>query len=174
MDHTDHVNLLRRGIPAPGGVWADFGSGTGAFTFALAELIGPDGEIYSIDKDAGALREQERVKRSRFPRNAVHYLPNDFAHPLDLPPLDGLVAANTLHFHRDKASIVRLMKGYLREGGRMLVVEYNIDSGNFAVPYPLPFTAWEKLAARHGFGHTELLMTRPSRFLKEIYSAVSW
>jgi len=40
MKHTEHVNLLRRGIPAPGGVWADFGSGTGAFTLALAELTG--------------------------------------------------------------------------------------------------------------------------------------
>jgi hypothetical protein len=32
---------------------------------------------------------------------------------------------------------------------------------------------WAELAQRCGFTHTQLLMTRPSRFLKEIYSAVS-
>jgi ubiquinone/menaquinone biosynthesis C-methylase UbiE len=173
MNHADHVNLLRGGIPSTGGVWADFGSGTGAFTLALAELVGPGGEIHSIDKDAGALREQERAMRARFPRNVVHYLAANYTRPLELLPLDGLVAANTLHFHRDKAPIVRLLKTYLREGGRMLIVEYNIEAGNFAVPHPLPFKAWEKLAAQCGFAHTELLMTRPSRFLKEIYSAAS-
>ena len=40
MNHTDHVNLLREGISEPGGVWAEFGSGSGAFTMALAELLG--------------------------------------------------------------------------------------------------------------------------------------
>ena len=40
MNHDDHVALLRGGIDQPGGVWADVGSGTGAFTLALADLIG--------------------------------------------------------------------------------------------------------------------------------------
>ncbi len=56
MNHADHVRLLRGGVPAPGGVWADFGSGEGAFTLALADLLGTSGEIYSVDQDAGALR----------------------------------------------------------------------------------------------------------------------
>jgi hypothetical protein len=42
------------------------------------------------------------------------------------------------------------------------------------MPHPLPFTEWQRLAERCGFAHTELLATRPSRFLREIYSAVSW
>jgi ubiquinone/menaquinone biosynthesis C-methylase UbiE len=45
MDRQEHINLLRGGVPAPGGVWADFGSGAGAFTLALAELIGPTGRF---------------------------------------------------------------------------------------------------------------------------------
>jgi ubiquinone/menaquinone biosynthesis C-methylase UbiE len=49
MNHADHVALLRAGVPGPGGVWADLGSGAGAFTLALADLIGPTGQIYSVD-----------------------------------------------------------------------------------------------------------------------------
>lgn len=171
MNHEDHVNLLRKGVPAQGGTWADFGCGTGAFTLALAELIDA-GTIYAIDKDAGALAVLEG--EMRFPRITLHTHRHDYTKPITLPALDGIVAANTLHFHRDKLPIVRLLKAHLREGGRMLLVEYNIDAGNYAVPHPLPFSAWQKLAAQAGFAHTELMMTRPSRFLKEIYSAVSW
>ena len=56
MDHADHKDLLRDGVPGPGGVWADFGSGSGAFTLALADLIGSTGQIHAIDKDRRALR----------------------------------------------------------------------------------------------------------------------
>ncbi|MCB0100226.1 MAG: methyltransferase domain-containing protein, partial [Caldilineaceae bacterium] len=73
MNHTDHVNLLRNGIPAAGGVWADFGSGCGAFTLALAELLGPNGEIFSVDQDGAALRAQEQAMRHQFPQAKVHY-----------------------------------------------------------------------------------------------------
>ena len=51
MRHPDHVNLLRGALPQAGGTWADLGSGTGAFTLALAELVGPHGTVYSVDTD---------------------------------------------------------------------------------------------------------------------------
>lgn len=173
MNHDDLVNLLRQGVPAQGGTWADFGCGAGAFTLALAELI-VDGTIHAIDKDAGALGVLEDEMRSRFPRITLHTHRHDYTKLIALPALDGIVAANTLHFHRDKLPIVHSLKAHLREGGRMLLVEYNIDAGNYAVPHPLPFSAWQTLAAQAGFAHTRLMMTRPSRFLKEIYAAVSW
>lgn len=173
MNHTDHVNLLRGGVQAQGGEWADFGSGTGAFTLALAELIGPSGVIHAIDKDAGALRVLADEMRRRFQHVTLHIHAHDYTRPIDLPPIDGIVAANTLHFHRDKLSIVRRLKTHLNPEGRLLLVEYNISAGNDAVPHPLPFGAWQTLAAQAGFAYTQLLMTRPSRFLTEIYSAVS-
>jgi ubiquinone/menaquinone biosynthesis C-methylase UbiE len=174
MNHTDHVNLLRNGVPTTGGIWADFGAGTGAFTLALADLIGEDGKIFAIDKDAQALRTQERAMRHQFPHVTVQYRPADFTQPLDLPPLDGLVMANSLHFQRNQEQVVRLLKSYLRPGGRLLIVEYNIERGNFAVPYPVSYRAWQQLAERSGFTQTNLLATRPSRFLSEIYAAASW
>jgi SAM-dependent methyltransferase len=173
MNHDDHVALLRSGIDRPGGVWADFGSGTGAFTLALADLIGPAGVIYSIERDRSALAQQEQSMLERFPDSIVHYRPADFTRPLDLPALDGIVMANALHFQRKPQPIVQLLKSYLRSQGRFILVEYNIEQGNSAVPYPVPYRMWAELAQRCGFTHTQLLMTRPSRFLKEIYSAVS-
>lgn len=176
LQHKDHVELLRAGIPGPGGTWADFGSGEGAFTLALRELTGPQAQIYSIDKDRSALARQEVAMRRHFPEDwegNIHYLTADFTRPVDLPPLDGFVIANALHFHRDKEPLVSLLKSYLREAGRMLLVEYNTDSGNPWVPYPLSYPSWQDLATRAGFEETRLMATYPSRFLKEIYSAIS-
>jgi ubiquinone/menaquinone biosynthesis C-methylase UbiE len=173
MQHADHVYLLRQGIPARGGLWADLGSGTGAFTLALAELIGPDGQIYSVDKDRGALRRQERQMQARFPAVTIRLMVADFARALELPLLDGVVMANSLHFHRHKEPILRLLQGYIRPGGRLILVEYDTDRGNPWVPYPLSYQTWQDLAQRSGFASTQLLATRPSRFLGQIYSALS-
>ena len=117
--------------------------------------------------------------RTRFPEvHATHHLA-DFARPaeldrLALPPLDGFVLANSLHFQRDPLEVLRLLRATLHPGGRAAVIEYNIRRGNPAVPYPIPYDRWQQLASAAGFEHTELLATRPSRFLREIYSAVSW
>lgn len=174
MDHTDHVNLLRGGV-APGGTWADFGSGTGAFTLALAELIGPAGVLHSIERDEYAVRQQQRAFHDRFPDRRVHFHIADFTRPIrdNVAPLDGLVIANALHFYRQPLPIVQALKAHLNADGRFIVVEYNVEQGNTAVPYPISYERWIDLAKAAGFAHTQLLAARPSRFLKEIYSAVA-
>jgi SAM-dependent methyltransferase len=173
MNHTDHVSLLRGGVATPGGVWADLGSGTGAFTLALADLLGSTGAIYSVDKDASALAAQKQTMRLSFPSTAVHYLAADFTKPLSLPPLDGVVMANSLHFHRAKEPIVQLVRSYLKPGGRLILVEYDTDHGNHWVPYPLSFETWRLLAHSCELADTWLLAAVPSRFLGRIYSALS-
>lgn len=173
MNHHDHVNLLRAGVTHVGGTWADLGSGGGAFTLALAELLGDKARIISIDKDARVLRDQERAMQSTFSRAHVEYRQADFSKRLEIPSLDGVVMANSLHFHQNKLPILAFVREYLKPGGHLLLAEYNIDNGNTWVPYPLSFGSWEKLAREAGFSHTRLLASRPSRFLHEIYSAAS-
>ena len=174
MDHADHMNLLRSGSVEPGDVWADFGAGTGAFTLALADLLGPTGQIIAIDRDADRLRANEQAMETQFPETTARYITADFRQALDLPELDGIVSANALHFAEDQAHVVDLLRSYLHPRGRLLVVEYNIEHSNSAVPYPVPYSRWETLAREAGFAHTKLLAQRPSRFLREIYSAASW
>jgi SAM-dependent methyltransferase len=173
MNHADHVTLIRAGVTQPGGTWADFGSGGGAFTLALADLLGPGATIYSIDRDTRAISEQEREMRARFPQTRARYITADFTKPLDLAPLDGIVMANSLHFVRAKAPVLQRIRAYLRPGGTLILVEYNADHGNLWVPHPLSYPAWEKLAIATGFKQTRLLATIPSRFLREIYAAAS-
>ncbi len=185
MNHQDHVDLLREGVQSDRildasidhdqpPIWADFGSGTGAFTLALADLLPSQGLIYSVDRNHRALEQQERAFHDRFPNREVIYLPADFTRPLEIPQLDGVVMANALHFQSHKIPLLQLIKNYLHPAGRFILVEYNIDRGNLWVPYPLSYPTWEKLAQQNGFWHTHRLAVKPSHFLKEIYSALSY
>lgn len=111
--------------------------------------------------------------RAMFPVMIVQYIVANFTRQLDLPPLDGIVMANSLHYVRKKEPFLQQIRAYLRPGGRLLLVEYNADRGNPWVPYPLSYNTWAKLADQNGFTRTQLLATVPSRFLDEMYSAVS-
>ncbi len=174
MDHPDHVALLQPAQLPPAGTWADFGAGAGAFTLALRELLGPSAHIYAVDKDRARLGDLDRTYRARFGDTVgLHILPADFSRPLDLPPLDGVLMANSLHYFKDKPRILAQVRSFLKPAGTLLLVEYNVDSGNMWVPYPLSFHTWQELAPRLGFTQPRLLATHPSSFLHEFFSAVA-
>ena len=164
MRQADLVALIEDGIAERGGRWADLGAGEGAFTLALADLLGPDAHITAIDKDARAL---ESLK-GRFEGRVA-----DFTRPLNLDDLDGVLMANSLHYVRDKQPVLEAVRRRLRPGGRLVIVEYGVDRGNPWVPYPFTYPRWETMAARAGFKNTRLLKTVPSRWLGTMYSAVS-
>jgi ubiquinone/menaquinone biosynthesis C-methylase UbiE len=174
MDHADHVNLLKPVNLPSGGTWADFGAGSGAFTLALRELIGPHSNIYAVDKDRRGFNEMEKAHREKFgTAQNLHTVRADFTGPLSLPPLDGIVMANSLHYFKDREKVLRHVRSFLKVNGILLLVEYNVDSGNMWVPYPLSFETFQGLAPRAGFGEPRLLATAPSRFLREFYSAAT-
>jgi ubiquinone/menaquinone biosynthesis C-methylase UbiE len=173
VDRRDVVSLIREGVEGRRGEWADLGSGGGAFTLALAELLGRDGRIHSVDRDVRALERQRRTISERFPDSQVSYLAADFSRPLELPPLDGVVMANSLHFSKRKEPVLKLVRGYLKPGGRLVLVEYDSDRGNPWVPHPLSYASWERLAGEAGFEDTRLLKRVPSSVLGAIYSASS-
>ena len=202
MDHRDHVNLLRPANLAPGDTWADLGAGSGAFTLALRELVGPEAVIYAVDRDRLRLGELERAWRLRFGDTAnLHLLPADFTRPLDIPLLDGVLMANSLHFYRDadergkrgetdfkirvnlrssasdskdKLGVLRHVGSFLKPGGTLLLVEYNVNVGNIWVPYPLSFEKFQTLAPKAGFSEPRLLATHSSSFLRGFYSALAY
>ncbi len=130
--------------------------------------------IHTVDRDGHALRAQVRKLHDEFPRVHVTPLIADFTLPLQLPLLDGIVMANSLHFQRDQLAVLRLARGYLRPTGRLVLVEYDTDHGNHWVPFPLSFGTWVTVAADAGFRDTRRLASVPSRFLGSIYSALSF
>jgi ubiquinone/menaquinone biosynthesis C-methylase UbiE len=150
MEQSEMVVLIRGGVPGPGGMWADLGAGTGNFSWALAELIGPEGTIYAIDRDAKAIRQLVQRIAQADPGATILPQQADLTRPLDLPALDGVLMANALHFIRDQQAALALVAGYLRPGGRLLLVEYDLRAPLPWVPFPVSFARLDELAAAAG------------------------
>ncbi len=169
------MGLLRPANLAEGGTWADLGAGTGAFTLALRELVGAEAEIFAVDKDRGSLEQLELDYHRRFGADdRLHLLKADLkSGSHDLPPLDGVVMANSLHYFKDKRAILSTVRQLIKPGGLMILVEYNVDRGNIWVPYPLSFDTYRRIAPQAGLSEPRLLGTHPSSFLREFYSAVT-
>jgi len=171
MNHADLVALIQDGVTAKGGRWADLGAGEGAFTLALADLLGPSAQITAVDKDPGSLRRLASAAGTR--PGTIETMVGDFTLQLHLIDLDGVVMANSLHFTDDKAPVLKLVHSYLKPSGRLIVVEYDVDSGNPWVPFPFSFATWSRLAVASGFSKPVLIGRHESRWLRGLYSAVS-
>lgn len=152
MTHDEMVTLIRGGVSTPGGVWADFGAGTGNFTRALRHLLGLQATIYAVDQDAHALRSH---------RDAIT-IHADFAQSLDLPSLDGALMANALHWVRHQGRVVQRIADYLRPGGCLLLVEYDVQSPRGYIPYPVPYARFETLARAAGLRDVQPIGSRVS------------
>lgn len=148
MDHTEMVALIRAGVAGQGGVWADLGAGTGNFTRALAELLGPGAMIHALDRDARAIAAQ-RAAPTR--GAAIVARLADVTRDLGMPPLDGVLMANLLHFIRDQAELLARVRAALKPGGRLLLVEYEQVTVIPWVPHPAPFARFAELAEQAGF-----------------------
>lgn len=163
--------LLRPGLEGSAGQWADLGCGNGIFTSALFTLLQPDAVLYAVDRDARAIRGLCANFAESFPQARLLPLQADFTRRLPLAPLDGLIMANALHFYPDKIRVLAQLQSVLKPGAPLIVVEYNAQRGNFAVPYPLPATGFSRLAAQSGYSSAQVIRRIPSSFLGEMYAA---
>lgn len=164
--------LLQPAVAHLNGTWADLGCGEGIFTAALHSLLQPEHKIYAVDKNRRSLKALARNFAESYPEAVIQPVHADFARPLSLTALDGLIMANSLHFIKKKKDVLAQLIRLLKPGGRVIVVEYNTGRGNFAVPYPLDETAFLNLARALGLAGVRIVAKIPSTFLGEMYAGL--
>ena len=125
-----------------------------------------------MDIDARALEAQERELARRYPSVKLRTLSADFTGDLELPQLDGMVLANSLHFQADPCAVLARLAKMLAPAGRVIIVEYDIQKANAWVPHPIPFSSLPALADCAGLSPPALLERRPSRYHGSMYSVV--
>lgn len=169
MTLPDALNLLK-GLPLLPNVpatWADLGCGSGLFTTALAQLLPAGSVIHAID------REQQKIKQ---PANgvAIEFTHADFiTDTLPLPPLDGILMANSLHYVKDQERFLGRMQSHLHHDSRWLIVEYDTARSNPWVPYPIEKHQLAALFGRAGYHTITALGSQPSRFRQgDLYAAI--
>lgn len=176
MKSEDAAALLAPAIESPGGAWADFGAGDGTFTRALAELLGPNGTVYAVDRDADAVAALERWAATASTR--VIPVAADFARSFDPPGpgelrFDGMLFANSLHFISDAEQVLARLVAWLKPGGRVVVVEYDRRGASRWVPYPISIADLPALTRAAGLSAASVVATRPSMYGGAFYVAVA-
>ena len=166
--------LIRQAVTTPGGVWADLGAGSGTFSRALAALLGPAGTVYAVDRDRRALATLA-TPHGDSPGAAVVPVVGDFTRPLALPPLDGALLANALHFvdSGDQAAVLGRVAALLRPGGALVLAEYDRRAASRWVPHPVAPARFAALAAAAGLSEPALIGERASAYGGVLYAAVA-
>lgn len=174
MEQREAIALIGAAAREKGGVWADLGAGSGVFTRALASLLGPAGTVYAVDRNAAALHELTRTGGPARNAATIRTVVGDFAEPLELPPLDGVLVANALHYvpYGDQPAVLRRLASLLTDGAPIVVVEYDRRHANQWVPYPITPAALAAVARDAGLGAPTVLATLPSQYSGTIYSAL--
>ncbi len=118
--------------PQPGQAVADLGCGSGAYSFALAERVGPEGAVWALDIQEESLAFlQERI--DALPCDScgpIHPVRNELDEVM-LPPasVDALLMAHVdFHAYRpmlpESQRLVASIHRALRPGGRLVVVQF--------------------------------------------------
>ena len=111
---------------------ADVGAGGGYFTFLLAEAVGPRGRVYAVDVDEVEVQKLESEVLRQGLGNVDVVLGE-----LDDPRLpdrgiDLVFLCNTYHHIENRDAYFSRLRGDLRPGGRVAVIDMRADLGGIA------------------------------------------
>ena len=127
--------LLQIGGIGPGMRVLELGTGLGAVAFQLAELVGPEGSVLGVDRDARLLALAE----SRRTAGNVTFAEGDARSFRDSEPFDAVVARLLLQHLPDALEVLRHHRTALAPGGRMVAIDF--DAGTVRAEPAVPLVA---------------------------------
>lgn len=151
-------------------VWADLGCGSGTFTLALAHHLPPGSRIIAVDKDRNALKKiPDCFEKIPIEKRCANFEEDDFI----TDTLDGILMANSLHFVQHQLPFIKNIKQLLKPHATFLIVEYDMDSPNPWVPYPVSYDHLKKLFTDCDFTSIHILQKKPSHYNRSnLYSVM--
>ena len=163
MKQIDAISLISKGINTrQQQCWADLGCGNGTFTEALFNLLPTGSSIEAVD-----LQKQHFSIPVNFTR--ANFETDD----LTLPPLDGILMANSLHYINDKKKLIHKLEGYFAKNSNFLIVEYDTHIANQWVPYPISFENLTTFFTELGYNNITKLGELPSIYNHaKLYTAI--
>jgi SAM-dependent methyltransferase len=132
-DHSYLARVLRTGMDI-----LDVGCGTGAITADIAKAVGPDGMALGIDRDdanlAIAIQEYGGMGNLRFEGADILTLGDRFNNRFDI-----VTAARTIQWISEPERAIGHMKKAAKPGGRVIVLDYNLDETRWEPEPPVDF-----------------------------------
>lgn len=164
MEIRDAYELVKNDFLNPEKqTWCDLGCGSGTFTLALAELLPSESLIYAVDQSENSLKSIPLTYHGvSIEKHRADFIENE----LPFTNLDGILMANSLHYVRDKETFLRKIDKYVKNDFHLLIVEYDNDTPNNWVPFPLSFQSLKTFFTQNGY--SEIVKTNER---KSIYNS---
>ena len=135
---------------------ADFGSGSGFYSFGLARRVGDSGRVYAIDVQKDLLTKlKNRAKEDRLDNLEVIWADLDVLGGTKLADssLDAVVISNILFQAESRGNLTLEAKRILKNGGEALVIDWADSYGGLG-PHPdqiFKASQAEDLFTKNGF-----------------------
>ncbi len=109
----------------PGDQIADLGSGSGYFTFRLADAVGPNGRVYAVDIDTDMNADlMKRVKDKGYQNIEVLLAqPNDPGLPDT--SINLIFSSNSYHHFENRTTYFANVRKHLQPQGRIAIIDFN-------------------------------------------------
>jgi len=169
LEIQEAIALIEPGISTDATLqhWADLGCGNGTFTYALAHLLPPGSSVTAVD------RVPQRLNKIIGNSVSIQFQQSDInLESFDLPTLDGILMANSLHYIQEIESLIKRLERYFYKEKQFLIIEYEANSSNPWVPFPITFSKLTVLFDSLGYEAITKINERPSSFGGSMYAAL--
>lgn len=147
-------HLVRELYLKPGDRVADIGCGSGAYTIALAEVVGEIGQVYAVDIHREALHTLAGTLEKKGFQNVEMIWADVEQHiPIDGYSLDAVVVSNILFQLGNINSLLIHLSKLLKPEGQLLIVEWSDSHGGIGPhkEHVIDEEYAEKLILKHNF-----------------------
>lgn len=120
--------VIRELAVGVGDVVADFGAGSGYFSFEFARAVGSDGKVYALDVLPSALEAITSRAKTLGLSNIVAQrvnLERPNGSGLGTGSIDWVIVKDVLMQNKDKAVILREVDRILKPDGRAIIIEWH-------------------------------------------------
>jgi len=144
--------ILEEAGVQPGDCVLDYGCGSGSYSFAAAELVGPSGHVYAADINPFALRHVTRVAEARGLAN-MSAIQSEQATGLPDGSVDVALLYDTLHDLADPAGVLAELRRVLKPNGVLSFADHHLseDAALAAVTAEGRFALGQRGAHTYGF-----------------------
>lgn len=108
-----------------GSAVADVGAGTGAFTFLLAEAVGPAGRVFAVDITPGFIERIRDLCAERKASNVTPVLCREDSVDLPAGSIDAAFLCDVYHHFEYPRSSLASLHSALRPGGSLFVIDFH-------------------------------------------------
>ena len=141
-----------------GGVWIDAGCGNGTYTFPLATLAS---QVIALDKNSNNLSFLDSKISLETNISTQQF---DFSNPSWYKnSVDGILFGFSLHYDPVHTTALKHAYQQLKQGGKLVVIEYSSEKSVPWVPYPLPLKKLNKILNALSYSGIQVINTFPLR-----------